>query len=321
MSKSPYIYVHADDYGMTPVTCRRIQDCWKNGCLNRISVVPNGCIENAFQGVNNAGIPCAIHINLVEGKGLMPADKINLLAGPDGYMNNSFFGLLMLSLSSKRKQLEKQLYLEIREQIFSVMEYLKDGEDIILDSHQHTHMIPLIFHTILKVVEDNKIPVRFMRIPAEPIIPFLLEPSLYFTYNPINLIKNRVLNFLWMFDRKAFQKSGIQSALFCGIIFSGNMDEKRVMKIFPHFYRKAKKLDSDLEFLFHPGYVKQGEQFFDPNKKSFHHFYLSQGRINENDALHSKKWCELVKKINGEIDNKMETIDSVCYLKGNCVRR
>ena len=320
MNKSPHIYVHADDYGMTPATCRRIRDCWENGCLNRVSIVPNGCMEYAFQCMKNADIHCAIHINLVEGKGLMPADQINLLAGPDGYMKNSFFGLLMLSISSKRKQLEKQLYLEIREQIFSAMEYLQDGEDIFLDSHQHTHMIPVIFHTILKVVEDYKIPVRFMRIPAEPILPFLLEPSLYLTYKPINLIKNRVLNFLWIFDRKAFRKSGIQSALFCGIFFSGNMDEKRVMKIFPYFYRKAKKRGCDLEFLFHPGYIKQGEKFFDPNKKSFHQFYLSQGRKNENTTLHSKKWCELVKNMNGETDsNKTSIINSTIRIEKETV--
>lgn len=300
MSKSPYIYVHADDYGMTPVTCQRIQDCWEHGCLNSISVVPNGCIEYAFQCKKEKDIPCAIHLNLVEGKGLMPAKQIDLLVGPNGYMKNSFFSLLMLSLSPERKRLEEQLYLEIREQILSIIKHLGDGERVFLDSHQHTHMIPLVFRTILRVVEDCKIPVEYMRIPAEPILPFLLEPSLYPTYRPINLIKNRVLNFLWLFNQKAFQNSGISSALFCGIIFSGNMDADRVMKIFPHFYKKAEKNECDLEFLFHPGYVEQNEAFMDPYKKSFHQFYLSEGRKIECAMLHAKDWCELVKRKNSE---------------------
>lgn len=298
MSKLPYIYIHADDYGMTPVTCQRIQDCWKHGCLNSVSIMPNGCLKSCSELGKIAELPCAIHLNLVEGKALTPAEKINLLVRPDGYMKHSFSDLLLLSLSPKRKKLEEQLYLEMKAQIFKAMQLLSIDGPIMLDSHQHTHMIPLVFKTILRIVEEEQIPVQYMRIPAEPITPFLLEPSLYHTYRPVNLIKNGVLNFLWLFERKKFQMTGIRSALFCGIIFSGNMDANRVMKVFPHFYKKAKKLGCDLEFLFHPGYTELGEKFMDPYKEAFHQFYLSEGRKAENAALHLQTWCELVKEKN-----------------------
>lgn len=298
MNRPPYIYVHADDYGMTPQTCERIRDCWEHGCLNSISLVPNGCRDYAEQCRGDARIPCAIHLNLVEGKGLMPADQIDLLVREDGYMKNSFLGLLLLSLSPKRKKLKEQLYLEIREQLLTTLEYFGGGEPIFLDSHQHTHMIPLIFRTLLQVVEECEIPVHYLRIPAEPITPFLLEPSLYPSYSLINLVKNGVLNFLWLFNRRKFRASGISSALFCGIIMSGNMDESRVNKIFPHFYKMAEKRNCNLEFLFHPGYMRKGEKFMDPYKASFHRFYISKGRKAEFDMLHREKWCELVRKSN-----------------------
>lgn len=300
MNKVPYIYVHADDYGMTPESCRRIQDCWEHGCLNSISIMPNGCLGYEEHRRKKGNLACAIHINLVEGRSLVPAEQIGLLAGPDGYMKHSFFGLLMLSLSPERKKLESQLYLEIKAQVLSAMQFFQEGEAVFLDSHQHTHMIPLVFKTVLRAVKDAHVPIRYMRIAAEPIVPFLLEPSLYRTYRPINLIKNAVINFLWLFDRKAFQDTGISSALFCGIVFSGNMDVNRVMKVFDRFFRIAEKRGCDLEFLFHPGYVEAGENFMDPLKVSFQKFYRSSGRKTEYAALHDPVWCEFVKRNNKE---------------------
>lgn len=297
MNREPYIYVHADDYGMTPSTCERIKECWEHGCLNSLSVVPNGCLSYAFEFKKEMDVPCAVHLNLVEGKALQSPEKLDLLVNVDGYMKNSFFNLLLLSLSPARKRLEKQLYLEIKEQILATMKYL-NSEEIFLDSHQHTHMIPLVFKTMLQVVRDCNIPVKYLRISAEPLLPFLMEPSLYLTYKPINIIKNMVLNFLWLFEKKIFKKSGISTALFCGIIFSGKMDADRVMKVFPHFYKKAKKRGCDLEFLFHPGYIKDGEEFMDPYKTAFQQFYLSEGRKEENAALHDSELCKLIKKKN-----------------------
>lgn len=298
MNRTPYIYIHADDYGMTPETSQRIKECWKNGCLNRVSVMPNGCGKDVVPFEREMNIPYAIHLNLVEGKGLMPPQEIDLLVNSEGYMKNSFFELLTLSLSPNRKRLEEQIYLELREQILTTMRYLQNGKEVYLDSHQHTHMIPLIFKTLLRVIKECNIPVKYMRVSAEPLLPFILEPPLYFTYSPVNLIKNVVLNFLWLFNRKVFKNADIATAMFCGIIFSGNMDAERVMKVFPHFYKKAKKQGCDLEFLFHPGFIEPGEEFMDPHKTSFHPFYLSEGRKIEYAALHTQEWCELVKRKN-----------------------
>ena len=297
-SRQPYIYIHADDYGMTSITCQRIKNCLENGCLNSISVMPNGCLKDCSEVREMKEVPCAIHLNLVEGRGLTSAEQIDLLVQPNGYMKHSFLGLLMLSISPKRKKLEKQLYLELKAQIFSMMKLLPENKAIFLDSHQHTHMIPLVFQTILQIIEEEHIPVQYLRVSAEPIGPFLREPSLYYTYRPVNLMKNIVLNFLWLFNRKKFQISGMQSALFCGILFSGNMDENRIMKVFPHFYKKAKQQGCDLEFLFHPGYTEANEEFMDPYKEDFQQFYLSEGRKTEYETLHTKSWCELIRKKN-----------------------
>ncbi|MDO4490598.1 MAG: ChbG/HpnK family deacetylase [Lachnospiraceae bacterium] len=287
--KRPHIYIHADDYGMTPETCKRILDCRDHGCLNSISIMPNGCLKEKEELENVQDLDKAVHLNLVEGKALTPAEQIPLLVREDGYMKNSFFQLLLLSLSGKRKELEQEMELELKAQIHAVQRLLPRGRALMLDSHQHTHMIPLIFRVLLRIVKEEQLPVSYLRISAEPLLPFLREPSLFRTIQPVNLVKNLLLNFLWLFEKPAWKKSGIPGAIFCGILFSGHMDGQRVMKVVPHFYSLAKKKGMNLEFLFHPGYTEPGEELFDPWKKEFHSFYLSCGRKEEFDALHNKK--------------------------------
>ena len=40
-NEEEHIWFHADDYGVTPEQSKRILDCYKQGVLNSISVLPN----------------------------------------------------------------------------------------------------------------------------------------------------------------------------------------------------------------------------------------------------------------------------------------
>lgn len=288
----PVIYFHSDDYGMTSHSDDRIEACWKDGCLNSVSIVPNGVLDEAIarlQTPSGRNVRTVVHINLVDGKALSPVDKVSLITDAEGYFRYSFGGLLLLSLSSKREKMKKQIYDEMLLQLKTVVAALPADAVICIDSHQHFHLIPLIFKTMLAVIEDSGIKISAMRIPSEPIRPFLLCPSLYLTYKPINLIKQWVLKFLYNFDRRAHRQSQIPSPVFCGILFSGRMSLERVEKVLPHFYRIAEHQGRDLELLFHPGGVEPGEALFDPKKTTFHPFYLSSGRKDEYFALHTLK--------------------------------
>lgn len=301
MSNMPYIYMHADDFGMTSVSSERILECWKNGSLNSVSIMPNGCLDYAVEKIKETDLACVIHINLVEGKTVYQEQNLDMLVDEKGYMKNTFFPFLIQSLiPGKRKRLKQQLYLEIKSQILEVMKCFPEKKEVLIDSHQHVHMIPLIFQTLLEVIDDCQIKVKYLRIPAEPLMPFIKERDLYKTYRPINIVKSLVLNCLWLFNRGRFKKTGIKSAVFCGIMFSGQMDEKRVMKVFPHFYKIAKNKNSDLELLFHPGFIEQNEEFMDPHKESFKEFYLSKGRKMEKNALTSNRIKEMADALRKE---------------------
>lgn len=296
MTDAPLIYWHADDYGMTPSSDRRILECRTHGCLNSVSIVPNGDLSGAMAYLKDSGLFLAVHLNLVEGKSLSPAKDVPLLVHPDGSFKNSFGGLLKLSISPKRKEFAAQVRQELRAQLLAFATEPPSGAALRVDSHQHVHMIPLIFHILLSIIEEEQLPVSHLRIPAEPMTPFLRQFSLWRTYKLINVIKQVVLNGCWLLVKPAFDRSGISTSVFCGILFSGQMDAERVSRVLPAFYRIAQRRGQSLELLFHPGAILPGEPFFDPEKHDFHPFYRSNGRMMEAQALQTLHFPPVTRK-------------------------
>lgn len=286
MARKPNILFGIDDYGMTPLTCGRIEQCLQEGAANKVSVLPNTKMEDIshrLRRLKSASV--CVHINLVEGASVSDPRQLDLLVDGDGFFAKSFFGLLLTSLSGKRSRFRDQLYTEIRAQITRVISMLPPDAPVMLDSHQHTHMIPLIFDVLMQVVRDLQLDVQYIRIPAEPCTPYLAVPAFYPQYLSVNLIKQWVLKFCHLFNAGKLRASGIPTALFCGILFSGDMNYDRVSRILPGYLRLAQRKGCDVELLFHSGYTEPGEPLFDDRKVSFHGFYYSQGRKNEFDAL------------------------------------
>ena len=193
------IYFCADDYGLCNNTSAHIQQCIDKGALNKISVFPNLDRIDLQKILENKSIRLSLHLNLVEGKCMADADKIHLIADKNGNFKHTFGGLFKCSLFC-RKELEAQVYKEIKAQVLFWKSILPTGTPFCIDSHQHTHMIPVVFRALCKVLSDEAIHLQYMRIPAEPILPYIKTPSLYFTYKPINIIKQWLLKFLWMMN-------------------------------------------------------------------------------------------------------------------------
>ena len=138
---------------------------------------------------------------------------------------------------------------------------------ISIDSHQHTHMIPLVFKTLMRVIKDESIDVEYMRIPAEPITPYLLTPSLYFSYSLTGLLKQWLLKVFAFVNRREWKKANIPSAYFMGVLFSGELTEQKIKKLLPQYLKLAEKNNRDIELGFHPGYLKRGESLIFGSRK------------------------------------------------------
>lgn len=275
------IYICADDYGLCDSCSAHITECIQNGALNKVSVFTNTDISDISRIlVGNKPVFPSLHLNIVEGKALSSQDKIPLLADSDGKFRHSFTGLLKLSLT-KRTEFENQVYLEIKEQIKVWKNILPKQMPFMIDSHQHTHMIPAVFKVLMKAVKDEGINVGYLRIPSEPLMPYIMTPSLYLSYKPVNLTKQWLLKLLWQINKREYRKNPIPTALFMGVLFSGNMDIVRVRKILAHYIKKSQKSGKDIEVLFHPGYLDKNEDISEICNPSFESFYYSPGRKTE----------------------------------------
>lgn len=276
------IYFCADDYGLNDISSLHIQECIDKGALNKVSIFPNFEHIDLHKISDNKNIRISLHLNLVEGKCMADADEIGLLADKNGNFRHTFGGLFKLNLFH-RKKLEAQAYKEIKAQVLFWKSILPEDVPFCIDSHQHTHMIPAVFKALLKVLSDEKINLKHMRIPSEPILPYIKTPSLYFTYSAVNIIKQWLLKFLWLINKNQAENYKIPTSHFMGILFSGKMDEKRVKKILPKYIRMAEKDGRDIEVLFHPGYMDKDE--FKYENIVFRDFYLSENRKTEFDSV------------------------------------
>lgn len=214
---------------------------------------------------------------------MSPVGQVPLIAHNDGSFRHRFFGLFVLSLF-KKKEFQEQVYRELRAQLAFWRDNVSGDLPIMTDSHQHTHMIPSVFRMLLKAIEDENIAVKYIRIPSEPILPYVMTPSLYFTYSPVNIIKQWLLKFFGKINKKKLKEAKIPTAYFMGILFSGRMDAVRVKKVLPRYIKKATKEGKDIEVLFHPGYMETGESLRDI---TFREFYLSPDRETEYQAVNN----------------------------------
>ena len=278
------IYISADDYGLCDSASAHIQACIDKGAINKVSIFPNIDRIDLQKLSENKKVRLSLHLNLVEGRCMAKAHELDLIADRHGNLKHTFWGLFKLGIFRK-KELECQLYKEIKAQVLFWKSILPHNMPFCIDSHQHTHMIPAVFRALIKVLRDEKIDLQYMRIPAEPILPYIQTPSLYFTYKPINIIKQWLLKFLWLLNRQHLKEYNVPTSYFFGILFSGKMDEKRVSKVLPKFKKLAEKNGMDTEVLFHPGYTDTGGCDTENKNIVFKEFYLSSNRKAEFDSV------------------------------------
>ena len=107
-------------------------------------------------------------------------------------------------------------------------------------------------------------------------------------------MKHALLNALWRRDRRVLAASGLPSyervsAVFCGVLFSGHMDQGRVSCVLPALTDEARRRDMSLELLFHPGRVASATECLNPALPGFVEFSCGEGRDVEHDALRSEE--------------------------------
>ncbi len=285
--------IHADDYAYTPEVSKDILECIKAGCLDSFSIICNTsyfeeCMDLLYKEIPSLPyLPkISIHLDLPEGL----HDKNGLPM--------SWGKLFLKSYLPGRKEFKEILKADLRDQIRKTQAVIdkcisvskENGvecsqEGIRLDSHVHTHLIPVVWEALTDVIFEDGLNVEFIRNPKEPIMPFVKQTSLWKTYSLVNIVKNRILMFYSGKADRYMSEHNMNKMYMWGLVMSGHMDYDRIQKVYPEMLKKAQKEGRDLEILLHPGKASK-EEFDDSlDADNFNGFSASDNRHIEKDAV------------------------------------
>lgn len=291
------IDIHADDYALTPNTSKDILKCIKQGKLDSISIVPNmSCFEECMEMLYKE-IPelpflplMSVHVNLVEGtplfKGSDEAPAYECLSWGKLYMYSWIIG--------KNSPIRLSIEAEVKAQIIKCQRAIdrcvriakESGtsckqEGLRIDSHQHTHMIPMVWDACIKASETINTNLEYIRNSREPLIVFLNNKETRSSYRLVNMVKNMILAIHSKKADRLCNELRLDKMYLWGLIMSGNMDINRVSTLYESVTKQAKKRNRSLEILFHPGEILPIEINDELNAEAIKSFYLNDGRKNE----------------------------------------
>ena len=293
---TPKTGIHVDDYAISLNASREIAELIKRDKVNGISIIPNfdcftECINELIPVLLSKGyqtLKISVHLNFMEGKSCSPKETVSDLVDRDGFFTLSWGSLLTASYSPlKYQKLKEQLKREIKSQIQKVVTSLPDGYRLRIDSHQHTHVIPIVFNALKEVIKEENYDVEYIRLPAEPLLPYLKNLKLYKTYSVINIIKNILLNTYSAFMKRWVNKSNYQYSCLWGVVMSGKMNQNRVENLLEDFREYASAHNQELEILFHAGSVLPAEITLEYSKPGFRQFHLAADRRQEWNTIDS----------------------------------
>ena len=291
------ILVSADDFGLSEGITTNILDAVDHGIVTSVSIIANGLgFENAIcEYRKRRGLYLAVHLNLMEGRPLCPADQLPDLVDEQGYFRHSFQSLYLAHQragSARRAGLCKQVRTEFRAQLERVADCIELKCGLRVDSHLHVHMIPFVFDVLMEL--HDELCFEYVRCLAEPFfLTFSGRDSLR-NYAGLNIAKHAILKALARRALPRLRSRGISHCRhFIGLLFTGNMREEAVDAALARLEDRC-RADELVEILFHPGGAAPGEEWMWNGKPSFRNVYYSDWRTRERDTLKSPAFRALV---------------------------
>ena len=240
------LIVNADDYGYFPCVSQGILDIARAGRLTATGVLANSPnLTPQLSGLDAIGrLDIGVHLNLTSGRPLTQAmaEKLSQWNGcfPDAYRMSMMVLTGKIGIGVVRAEWQAQI------------DVCRAGRRDLrfLNSHEHIHMLPVLFKLVLRLAEENRIAhVRLTR--AEWLRPFGLSA----------LLRNGLIQCMQSINQK---RSGIRSPLFLGLGQSGKLDLDYLAKIFSRL-----KPGVSYELMCHPGYFEP-KQISEPSLLAYH---------------------------------------------------
>jgi chitin disaccharide deacetylase len=233
-----YAIVNADDFGLDSGINRGIVEAHCQGIVTSVSLMPTGdAFEEAIALAHkHANLAVGVHLTLVEGRPVLPAEKIPSLVTADGGFIKTPWGFLQrwstgqIRLGEVMKELEAQVA-KVADQGIRIDK---------LDSHMHLHLLPGVFQTVVEVGRRHRI--KGIRLPREE-----------FHWRGFGCMagaaKQVVLRYLSLLHARRISSAELFCPDYlCGVAESGQMTEKALL-------RTLSSLKPGVtEIMVHPGY-------------------------------------------------------------------
>ena len=280
---------HADDYGLFAEQSDRILECFYHGVLNGTSIFANGPeLDDCIQMLPKEGIKLSIHLNLMQGTCLAPAEDIPFLADCGGNFSVSFPQLLFAGFSGKKEAYKQQIKREYRAQIRKLQPIFRQtGQALRIDGHAHWHMAPVAFDAMMEVIAEDDLSVDYIRIPYEPLGLYAKHLLRILPFPGINIVKSILLKLLAARNLKKWRTKlqNTERKLFLGVMLSGHFDYRRMKTLLRDAEILAAKKGIGLEILAHPGAVSRAENLARVTNTNDYRFFTDPRRAAEADAF------------------------------------
>lgn len=298
-----HVYIHADDFGLTPGINANIFKAWETGVLHSTSIIPNGyAFDEAISLYQQASFDIQVHLNFIEGKAMHPQSVGSFFCADDGYFNRSFFYLYAitnLSSASQRMKMKEAVKNEMRLQIEKVKAVLKPGARLRVDSHQHIHMIPLFFESLTELIDELKI--DYIRIPREKIsagdalryYPHILASGNLAKVLLLNRLSKKALCLLNNYSTK-------YSSWFIGVLHTGKMNLLNIQRSY-EWIKPYLANEDKIEILLHPGGALPDEECYWEKYPSLKKYYLHPNRQKELQQLQQPEFSTWVEQISKQV--------------------
>jgi predicted glycoside hydrolase/deacetylase ChbG (UPF0249 family) len=234
---SKRLLVNADDFGLSPAINAGIIRSHVDGIVASTSIVASGsAFDEAVQlSRMHPALGVGVHLTLVEENAVAPASKIPSLA-PNGILPGTYGELIkkVLTAQIRMPEIERELRAQIEKCLAAGLKPTH------LDSHQHTHALPLIFPLVVRLADDYAI--HGIRIPRG--WPGVRDVS------ASRFIPKCVLCLFAHLDAVVFSlKSCVATRHFAGLFETGNLTKPSFNRILGHLR------SGTTELVCHPGYA------------------------------------------------------------------
>lgn len=227
------IIVNADDLGLSEGINNGILECFLNGVITRASIIACGSAFNHAVSLLrlNPSLTIGIHLTLIEENPISNHSAVKSLINSQGtfYKNYKIFLLKYFLGQIKLSEITNELEAQIKKVFDSGLKINH------IDSHQHIHMLPGIFHIVGNLAKKYNI--KSIRIPKA------------YAWK-MKSIKEISLTCLAQICKKEQLKLGIRNYNnFWGFNQSGNIKKEELINFLDNL------MPGTTEIMCHPGYV------------------------------------------------------------------